>query len=210
MAQSFPKLGLQYVTFLHLLFRSHLDIAVALPQAAFLRLLGTLKDGIDSLDGEVAQQAAGALDHLATNYVRAAKQRAGDGGGGASGNGGGGGGNGTGAALRAHIAASPSVFEALMRVLFHILVFGEAANQWALARPLLPLVLAAELVRPDCFEAFKGELLRAQPAELQGRMNEELGRLMRDVTRGLDVVNRDRFAQKLTVLRLQLKEFATS
>lgn len=190
--QAFPKLGLQYLTFLHIVFRSHLDLVVALPQAAFLRVLGAIKDGVDSLDPEVAQQAAGALDHLASNYVRAAKRGGEVGSSSAAGSGSGGT---SGAALQAHIAASPNVFETLMKIVFQILVFGEAANQWALARPLLPLVLAAELVRPDCFEAFKSELVRGQPSELQSRMSEEMIRLMRDVTRGLDVVNRDRFAQ---------------
>jgi hypothetical protein len=163
----------------------------------------------------VANQAAAALDCFASFYVRHGKRAGGEGGGGgqpAAGGGASGAGGpapaATAAAVRAHLAGAPGFFSGLMSMLFHILVFGEAANQWALARPLLPLTLAAEMERPDAWEAFSAELVGAQPSELRGRMREELGRLMKDVTRGLDVNNRDRFAQKLTVFRLAFREFA--
>ena len=92
--------------------------------------------------------------------------------------------------------------------MFQILVFGESANQWSLARPLLVLIIAAELVRADCFEQFRAELLRAQPSDVQARFSEEMGKLFSGVTRSLDIANRDKFAARLTTFRLAVREFA--
>jgi hypothetical protein len=125
-------LATAYLTWLHLVFRSHLEFVAELPSAAFMTVMRTLTDALDSLDADLAGSAASALDHLATFYVRNAKKE-----------------GPVFRSLRAHIAANPAIFETLMKILFQILVFGEAANQWALARPLLALILAAELVRPD-------------------------------------------------------------
>ena len=178
------------MTFLHVTCRSHMEALAGLPQPAFLRVMSALKDGIDSLDPEVSTHAASALDHLSAYYVRHLKKD-----------------TPTAKALRMHIGASPGIFEALMKVLFQILVFGEAANQWALARPLLGLIIAAESARPDACEAFKQDMVRSQPGELQPRMSDELAKLFsKDVLKTLDVVNRDRFVQKLTVFRLSVKE----
>lgn len=163
----------------------------------------------------MANQAAAALDHLATFYVRNAKKLKAEAGGavavpvGAN-VGGAPSATATAAALRSHFAAAPGIFESLMKVLFRILVFGEAANQWALARPLLALILASEMERPEAWEGFRAELIAGQPSELRPRMAEELERLMKDVTRSLDVVNRDRFAQRLTVFRVAVRESMAS
>lgn len=217
--QSFPKLAQAYLSLLHLVLRSHMEVVAALPQPAFLALLSALREGLDSLDSEVSNQAAAGLDHLASFFVRHAKRLKAEGGGAGAASapaaalppavavlGGSPSPAATMAQLRGHFAGAPGAFESLMKLLFRILVFGEAPNQWALARPLLPLMLAAELERPEAWEGFRGELVAGQPSELRGRMAEELERLMKDVTRSLDVVNRDRFAQRLTVFRLAVRE----
>jgi exportin-7 len=80
----------------------------------------------------VCGQAASALDHLSTFYVRNVKKDS------PAAN-----------ALRRHVSTQPTLFEELAKMLFSILVFGESANQWTLARPLLACVLAAELIRPE-------------------------------------------------------------
>ena len=96
---AFPKFALAYTHFLHCVFRSHIESVVALPRDAFRSVLASLKYGLDSLDAEVAGEAAPALDHLASYYVRHAKRD-----------------TPTMTALRAHIAANPGIFEALMKV----------------------------------------------------------------------------------------------
>ena len=92
-----------------------------------------------------------------------------------------------------------------------MLVFDEAAaasaGTWTLVRPLLPVVLAAELIRPDVLEDFKNELVASQPAELRARMNDEFLKLARDITRSLDVINRDRFVNRLTAFRATVRDF---
>lgn len=97
-----------------------------------MQVIRVVTEGIDSLDAEVCGQAAAALDHLSTTYVRSAKKD-----------------TPTANALRRHVSAQPSLFEELAKMLFSILVFGESPNQWTLARPLLACVLAAELIRPE-------------------------------------------------------------
>jgi hypothetical protein len=96
------------------------------------QVIRSLTDGIDSLEVEVCGQAAAALDHLSTFYVRNAKKE-----------------TPAAVALRRHISVQPGMFDELSKMLFTILVFGESPNQWSLSRPLLACILAAELIRPD-------------------------------------------------------------
>ena len=167
---TFPKVAAQYMIVLHLLARSHIELLVALPAPAFRQVIRTLSEGLDSLDNDVAQHAACAIDALASFFVRSAGKEP------------------PGAhALRAHVAAMPTMFQVLMGILFRVLVFDEAHAQsaatWTLVRPLLPVILAAELVQPDWLDAYKNELAASQPADLRARMNDVFMRLARDITR---------------------------
>jgi len=129
-AQRHPKLFYAYVTFLHHVLRSHVDFLVTLPSAEFLSVLTALSNALDCLEAEVSSQAAFAIDHLASYFVRNARKD-----------------TATMAALRSHVSAG-AIFESLMRVVFNVVVFGDIGNQWSLSRPLLSLIQAAELVRP--------------------------------------------------------------
>jgi exportin-7 len=190
---SYPKFALAVMIFLHLITRSHMDYFLNLPQNAFMQMMSLLSDGLDSLNLEKANQAAFAFDFLATYYIKNYKketipaQR-----------------------LRSYISSTPRFFQTMFLSLFQILVWGEALNQFTLARPLLPFLLAAELTQPDVIEAFRNDLVRSQPQEFQSKMNEEFLKLMRDITRSLDPVNRDKFAQRLTNFRVAAREFATN
>lgn len=189
--QSHPKFAMTWLTFLSNAFRSHVEVLLALDSASFLRLIGTLTQALDATDAEVSSQAAYALDFFASYFVRNARKD-----------------SPSMTAMRGHLAAQPMLFEALMKLVFQSVVFGEIGNAWSLPRPLLSLILAAEAVRPGCFEAFKGEVVAMQPAENQGRMHDEFVKLMKDITRTLDAVNRDRFQNRITIFRVNLKEFA--
>jgi len=46
-----------------------------------------------------------------------------------------------------------------------------------------------------------------QPADVQQRMQEEFQRLMKDITRSLDPVNRDRFQNRITIFLVAVREF---
>jgi hypothetical protein len=128
--QSLPKFSLAFVSFLHDAFRSHIDFLVTMDTPSFLQLIHALTTGLDSLTADVSSQAAYALDHFASFFVRNYRKN-----------------TPTMQALRGHLANQPAIFEALMKIVFQIVVFGELGNQWSMARPLLPLILAAELSR---------------------------------------------------------------
>jgi hypothetical protein len=187
----FPKLARWHLSFLHLVTRSHMEVLVALPASAFQQVVQTLVEGLDQLDQEVALQSAFAIDCIATYFVNNFKKD-----------------SPVTAKLRAHVAAASTMFSSLMKVLFNILVWGEALNLRGMGRPLLSVILAAELLQPDCFEQFRQEIIAAQPADVRTRMVDEFSKLMRDITRSLDFANRDRFDSRLTMFRLALKDFA--
>lgn len=74
-----------------------------------------------------------------------------------------------------------------MTMLFKILVFDESgpldSSYWALCKPVLPVILAAELQQQDVLEELKNDIVLAQPPELQGRMIECFNELAKDITR---------------------------
>jgi hypothetical protein len=130
--QSHTKFSVKWLSFLTNAFRSHMDVLVSLDTPSFMQLIQTLTAALDSLDTEVSSQAAYSLDFFASYYVRNAKKD-----------------TPAMAALRAHLSAQPSLFEALMKVVFQVVVFGDIGSAWSLPRPLLSLILAAEAVRPN-------------------------------------------------------------
>jgi len=69
------------------------------------------------------------------------------------------------------------------------------------------------LSRPPCallqvFEEFKNEVVAMQPGDVQQRMQDEFQKLMKDITRSLDPVNRDRFQNRITIFLVSVREFA--
>lgn len=187
----FPKLALAYSGFLHDMFRSHMDFLSGMDTGSFLTCVQTITAQLDSLQADISAQAAFAMDHFATYYVRNAKKE-----------------TEVMAALSAHLSSQPALFEMLMKVVFELVVFGDIGNQWSLARPLLSLILASETVRPGAFTDMKNEVVALQADCDKERMEEEFGRLMKDITRSLDGMNRDRFQNRITLFRLACKEFA--
>lgn len=130
--QAHPKFSLAFITFVHNVFRSHIDYLVTLDTASIMTIVQGLASALDSLNADVSSQAAYALDHLASYFVRNVRKD-----------------TPTMNALRMHLATQPAIFEVLMKVVFQIVVFGEIGNQWSMARPLLSLILAAETARAN-------------------------------------------------------------
>lgn len=191
----YPKLALAYSAFLQDMCRSHMDyLAGGLDGPMFMRAVQTITVMLDSLQADISSQAAFALDHLATYYVRNCKK---------------GEGSETVAALQSHLSSSaPSLFEDLMKLVFTLVVWGDIGNQWSLARPLLSLILAAEAVRENSFLDMRAAVIDAQAVSDQPRMADELDRLMSGITRTLDGMNRDRFQNRITLFRIACKEFS--
>lgn len=145
---AYPKLRQGYFYFINMLFKSQLEFAVSLDQATFQYICTTLKEGLDSLDVATSTYSASAVDCLATYYVRNSQK-----------------GTTTANALRAQIQANPNLMDSFMQLLFHILIFGEVMNQWTMARPLLPLIMATEMIQPDSWKKFKEQVISTQPAD---------------------------------------------
>lgn len=99
--------------------------------------------------------------------------------------------------------SEPELLTILMTALFNALLFGNQANHWAITRPILSLLLASEA----CFNEYQNQLINSQPPENQEKLQEEFAKLTADIQRSLETVNRDRFTQKLTVFRLNVRQF---
>ena len=167
---AYPKLCAMYMVTLHLLLRSHIDYMVLLPPGPFQQICATLIRGLDCVDVEVASHASCSIDFLATFFVKnAAKESA------------------AANALKAQVSAQPRIFHNFMMTLFRVLVFdesvGQAATTMSLIRPLLPSILAAQLVQGSALEEYKTELVASQPEERRARMSAKFDELAADVTK---------------------------
>lgn len=107
--------------------------------------------------------------------------------------------------LEAHINSQPSLFPSLTATLFNLLLFGSAANHWAVMRPMLSLMLASE----DSFTSYKEQLMSTQTPENKQLLSAAFAKLLEDVARSLESANRDRFTQKLTAFRINARSFLT-
>lgn len=107
--------------------------------------------------------------------------------------------------VRQHMSSDPDILNSLMAGLFNSLLFGTHSTHWAVTRPILSLLLAYE----TCYTAYVNYLISTQPPENQEKLREEFNKLTADIQRSLETTNRDRFTQKLTVFRLNVRNFLT-
>lgn len=107
--------------------------------------------------------------------------------------------------IRKHVFSDADLLNSLMSTLFNSLLFGTHSTHWAATRPILSLLLANE----SCYTHYVNYLISTQPPENQEKLKEEFGRLTADIQRSLETTNRDRFTQKLTVFRLNVRNFLT-
>jgi len=107
--------------------------------------------------------------------------------------------------IRSHMQSEPDILPQLMSVLFNSLLFASHANHWAITRPILSLMLASE----TAFTDYQNQLISTQSPENQEKLREEFGRLTADIQRSVETTNRDRFTQKLTLFRLNVRQFLT-
>ena len=56
---------------------------------------------------------------------------------------------------------------------------------------------------------YQAELVRSQTPECQEKLTEEFTKLTADIQRSVETANRDRFTQKLTLFRLNVRQFLT-
>jgi exportin-7 len=107
--------------------------------------------------------------------------------------------------MRQHMASEADIWHTLMSTLFNSLLYASHANHWAVTRPILSLLLASEA----SFTDYQNQLVSTQAVENQNKLREEFGKLTADIQRSLETTNRDRFTQKLTMFRLNVRIFLT-
>ena len=103
------------------------------------------------------------------------------------------------------MASDPEVLNQIMITLFNSLLFSAHANHWAVTRPILSLMLASE----GAFTKYQEQLVSTQSVENRERLQEEFSKLTADIQRSVETTNRDRFTQKLTMFRLNVRGFLT-
>lgn len=103
------------------------------------------------------------------------------------------------------MSSDPDLLNQLMSTLFNSLLFTSHANHWAVTRPILSLLLASE----SSFTNYQNQLLSTQAPENIEKLNEEFTKLTADIQRSVETTNRDRFTQKLTMFRLNVRQFLT-
>lgn len=184
---SFVKLSKAYFSFLEILFRHHLDVLSGLESAVFLDLIKKNNEGIQSGDSNVVSTCASTIDHIATflflNQNRTNKP--------------------TVQRVQAHILSDPTILSSLLSTCFTSLLFSTNQSFWPLTRPILSLMLAS----PDAFTAYHEALAATQAVESQTKLAKEVEMLLTGLQHSLETAHRDKFTQKLTLFRLNVRSF---
>ena len=102
-----------------------------------------------------------------------------------------------------HIVSEPGVLSQLMNTLFNSLLFSPTSNQWAITRPILSLMLLDEAA----YTEYQVQLSSTQTQENQLKLRDEFTHLTENLQRSLEVTNRDRFTQRLTIFRINVRSF---
>ena len=184
----YVKLSKAFYSFLEVLFKSHLDALSLLGSDIFIQLIKMNLEGLQSSDLAVSANSATTIDHIATYmFLNRRKQKP------------------TVLQIQQHLATEPELLNQLMNALFNSLLFASNSNNWAVTRPILSLMLADE----NCFTQYKESLISSQLPENKEKLREEFTRLLTDIQPSTETTNRDRFTQKLTVFRLNVRNFLT-
>lgn len=107
--------------------------------------------------------------------------------------------------IRKHVASDPEAMNQIMACLFNALLFSAQSNQWAITRPILSMLLAVE----STYTNYQNQIISTQSPENQEKLREEFDKLTQEIQQSVEVTNRDKFTQKLTVFRLNVRQFLT-
>jgi hypothetical protein len=107
--------------------------------------------------------------------------------------------------IRAHMTYDPDILNLLMSTLFNSMLLSTHANLWSVTRPILSMMLASEI----SFNQYRETLIASQPVENQSKLRNEFDLLTADIQRSVETSNRDKFTQKLTQFRLNVRQFLT-
>mmetsp|Transcript_24027 Transcript_24027/g.60483 ORF Transcript_24027/g.60483 Transcript_24027/m.60483 type:complete len:1061 (+) Transcript_24027:348-3530(+) len=182
---AYRKVSKAYFELLEVLCHNHPAVIAQCDTATFSTMVGSLEQGLKSLDVAISSKCAAAVDNLAAFYFKSVTQAEG--------------GTPSLAAqkMAEHIRLKPTQFPDILRSLFEIVLFEECSNQWSLSRPMLSLILINEPLYND----IKNQIVASQPADKQAHLGTCMQKLMTDVQCTLEPKNRDKFTQNLTMVR---------
>lgn len=130
----YSKLSLAYYGLLETLTADHMAFVSMLEPQVFLYILGTISDGLSSVDSVISTSCCTALDHMISylfkclsKQKRQQQQQL--------------------VPLIQVYQREPTVFHQLMTTLINIIIFEDCRNQWSMSRPLLGLILLNEDVK---------------------------------------------------------------
>ena len=183
---TYVKLCRAYFGTIEMFFRNHLDVLSGLESNVFLQLVEANLEGLQSSDGAVISACTDTIDHVAT-YIFLNQNRD----------------KPTLRRVQSHITSDPALLGKLLTTLCNSLLFNTASNQWALTRPIFTLILIAE----TAFADYQNQLIATQSPENQVKLAAEFARLTEGMQRTVEVTARDRFTQRLTVFRMNVRGF---
>jgi len=183
---TYTKLSKAYYGCLEIFFRHHLDVLSGLDAPTFLQLLRANHEGLQASDSTVVSQCASSIDHLAS-YIFLNQSRPKQ----------------TVQRIMQHIETDPECFFQLLNSLFTSMLFSTAVNHWPLTRPILSIILIAE----SSFLEYQNHLGSSQTQENQTKLAAEFTKLTENLQRSLEVSNRDKFTQRVTVFRANVRSF---
>lgn len=184
---TYVKLSRAYFGCIEIFFRNHLEVLARLDASIFLQLTKCNLDGLQSTDGAVITACTNTIDHIST-YLFLNRNR---------------GNKATVRQIQAHVQSDPEMVPKLLSTLFNSLLFNTAVNQWPLTRPIFSLMLIDE----QAFIDYQSQLLATQGAENRVKLQGEFAKLTDNLQRSLDVTARDRFTQRLTIFRMNVRAF---
>lgn len=183
---AYPKLVKAFYGLMQVLFQYHIQQLVDVDHAAFRHILSALHEGLTSTTMDVFHECCASIDHLAAYCF---KYRSKD--------------TPVSEALKRHLSEEGKFFETSLELLFQVLLFVDSANHWAIARPMLSLIL----VDPETYHELSQRIIRTQPGDRQEELHEAFSKLMDGVHNNLLSANREKFTHNLTAFRQRVKAF---
>mmetsp|Transcript_25560 Transcript_25560/g.71479 ORF Transcript_25560/g.71479 Transcript_25560/m.71479 type:complete len:1067 (+) Transcript_25560:187-3387(+) len=188
---AFRKVSKAYFELVEVLCHNHSAVIAQCDTMTFSTIVGSLEQGLKSLDVAISSKCAAAVDNLAAFYFKCMSSASETGSATSSTN------AAAAAKMAEHIRAHPNQFPDILRSLFEIVLFEECSNQWSLSRPMLSLILINE----PLYSTIRNQLIAGQPMDKQAHLSTCLDKLMSEVQCTLEPKNRDKFTQNLTIVR---------
>lgn len=182
---AYPKVAKAHFGLVETLCSNHPKDIAELDHVTFVRIVESLREGLQSHEVWMSSQSAAAIDNLSAFRFKQTMKASEHG-----------------RRMQAHVDQSPDLFPSCLEIIFNMIINIDCTNQWSLSRPLLTLILANE----EAFVRIKGRTIQAQMPDKQPAVSAAFDKLMNDILPNLESKNRDRFTQQVTQFRLALRE----